>query len=85
MVLPDTFYLDESRSGSGLFSEVGSGSGPNRSGSATLPTDNVAYKPAHDVSRKYENAKTFVRASEKEELKKENGNKKVHCCTVRYR
>jgi hypothetical protein len=32
--LPDTFYLDES--GSGLFSEVGSGSGPNRSGSATL-------------------------------------------------
>jgi hypothetical protein len=30
--LPDTFYLDES--GSGLFSEVGSG--PNRSGSATL-------------------------------------------------
>jgi hypothetical protein len=32
--LPDTFYLDES--GSGLFSEVGSGSGPNQSGSATL-------------------------------------------------
>jgi hypothetical protein len=32
--LPDTFYLDES--GSGLLSEVGSGSGPNRSGSATL-------------------------------------------------
>jgi hypothetical protein len=27
----------ESGSGSGLFSEVGSGSGPNRSGSATLP------------------------------------------------
>jgi hypothetical protein len=36
LVLPDTFYLDESGSGSGLFSEVGSGSGPNRSGSATL-------------------------------------------------
>ncbi len=32
LVLPDTFYLDES--GFGLFSEVGSG--PNRSGSATL-------------------------------------------------
>jgi hypothetical protein len=38
LVLPDTFYLDESGSGTGssLFSEVGSGSGPNRSGSATL-------------------------------------------------
>jgi hypothetical protein len=34
LVLPGTFYLDES--GSGLFSEVGSG--PIRSGSATLVT-----------------------------------------------
>jgi hypothetical protein len=42
LVLPSTFYLDESGSGSGLFSEVGSGSGPNRSGSATLFRENGA-------------------------------------------
>jgi hypothetical protein len=35
---------DMGLTGSGLFSEVGSGSGPNRSGSATLP-EGIDYPP----------------------------------------